>query len=138
MLVVDEYLAVRILLGEIPAEFDPDESFAIPAYRHYRLLQRVHAPGAGQLSTLLSDVDLRAIRRPGPQILQVLDPRPLLDDAAAIAAAYNAAGLLNSETLAAGLSHGRLLWFGTSRNVGKRFSEIANDLGIAVHVANGD
>ena len=134
MLIVDEYLAIRILVGDIPTEIDPDETFALPAYRHYRLLQRVHAPGTGQLTSLLDETDLAAIRRPHPEVLQILDPRPLLDDAAAIGAAYNAAGLLNGETLAAGLAHGRQLWFGTPRNIGKRLTEIAEDLDIAIHI----
>lgn len=138
MLVVDEYLALRVLIGDLPTEIDPDESFGLPAYRHYRLLQRIHAPGTGQLSSLLNDNDLAAIRRPHPEVLQILDPRPLLDDAAAIGAAYNAAGLLNGETLAAGLAHGRQLWFGSRRNIGKRLTEIAEDLQIAIHVSESD
>jgi len=134
VLVVDEYLAVRVIVGDLPDNVDPDETFGLCAYRHYRLLQRVHAPGSGQLSQLLSDTDLAAIRRPHPEVLQILDPRPLLDDAAAIGAAYNAAGLLVGETLAAGLAHGRQLWFGTARNIGKRLTEIADDMSIDIHV----
>ena len=135
MLVVDEYLAVRVLVGARPPALDPDETLALPAYRHYRLLQRVHGPGAGQLSKLLSDADRQAIRRPHPEVLQILDPRPLLDEAAAIGAAYRSAGLLVGETLAAGLVHGRKLWFGTSRNVGDRLAQIADDLGISINIA---
>lgn len=135
MLVIDEYLAVRVLVGAHPTQLDPDETLALPAYRHYRLLQRVHAPGAGQLSQLLGDTDRQAIRRPHPEVLHILDPRPLLDEAAAIGAAYRSAGLLVGETLAAGLVHGRQLWFGTRRNVGDRLAEIAGELGIAIHVA---
>lgn len=135
MLVIDEYLAVRVLVGAPPPELDLDETLALPAYRHYRLLQRIHSPGTGQLSQLLSDADQQAIRRPHPEVLQVLDPRPLLDEAAAIGAAYGSPGLLVGETLAAGLVHGRRLWFGTARNVGKRLTEIAADLGISLHVS---
>ena len=135
MLVIDEYLAVRVLVGSRPSELDDDEPLALPAYRHYRLLQRVHQPGTGQLSALLSDSDQDAIRRPHPEVLQILDPRPLLDEAAAIGARYGAAGLLVGETLAAGLTYGRQLWFGTERNVGERLALIAADLGIAIHVA---
>lgn len=134
MLVIDEYLAVRVLVGAPPAELDPDEMLAIPAYRHYRLLQHIHAPGSGQLSALLADSDLNAIRRPHPEVLEVLDPRPLLDEAAAIGAAYRSAGLLVGETLAAGLVHGRRLFYGTDRNVGVRLAEIAHDLDITIHV----
>ncbi len=135
MLVIDEYLAIRVLVGAPPPELDPDETLALPAYRHYRLLQRVHAPGSGQLSQLLSDADQQAIRRPHPEVVQILDPRPLLDEAAAIGAAYRSAGLVVGETLAAGLVHGRVLWFGNRRNVGDRLAEIAADLEIAIRVA---
>ena len=134
MLVIDEYLAVRVLVGAAPDELDLDETLVLPAYRHYRLLQRIHTPGTGQLSQILSEADEAAIRRPHPEVLQVLDPRPLLDEAAAIGAAYGSAGLLVGETLAAGLTYGRQLWFGTSRNVGRRLAEIASDLGIEIQV----
>jgi hypothetical protein len=135
VLVIDEYLAVRVLVGARPDALDDDEPLALPAYRHYRLLQRIHQPGTGQLSGLLADSDQQAIRRPHPEVLQILDPRPLLDEAAAIGARYRAAGLLVGETLAAGLTYGHQLWFGTERNVGTRLAEIAADLRITVHVA---
>lgn len=134
MLVIDEYLAVRVLVGDRPSALLEDEPLVLPAFRHYRLLQRVHQPGSGQLSRLLSESDQQAIRRPHPEVLQILDPRPLLDEAAAIGARYRSSGLLVGETLAAGLSYGRQLWFGTSRNVGVRLAEIAADLHIDVHV----
>ena len=69
-------------------------------------------------------------------MLEVLDPRPLLDEAARIAAAYGGTGLLVAETVTAALRHGKQLWFGTERNVGQRLRLIADDLGIEIHVAN--
>lgn len=39
-----------------------------------------------------------------------------------------------AETLAAGLAHGRQLWFGTPRNVGHALARIAEDLHIDVQV----
>lgn len=74
------------------------------------------------------------LRQPDPDILQILDLRPLLDDAAIIAAHYGNAGLLVAETVAAGLQYGRSQWFGTERNVGIRLAEIALDLDITIHV----
>lgn len=68
------------------------------------------------------------------EVVQVLDSRPLLDEAAAIAARYGAGGLLIAESLAAGFAHGRQLWFGTERNVGLALARIADDLRITVHV----
>jgi hypothetical protein len=37
------------------------------------------------------------------------------------------------ETLAAGLTYGHQLWFGTSRNIGRRIAEIAVNLDITIH-----
>jgi len=136
MRVIDEYLAVRVLGGDWPDEL-PDDDLALPAFRHWRLLQGVHAPSGGQLSQLLAALpggDLGVVRHPDPEILQVLDPRPLLDEAAAIAARYRAGGLLIAESLAAGRTFGHQLWFGTERNVGQSLARVAGDLGIDIHV----
>ena len=73
-----------------------------------------------------------AVSYPHPEVLQVADPRPLLDEAAQIAARYDGTGWLSAETLAAGLTWGRALWFGTERNVGPLLAAAADDLGIAV------
>ena len=56
------------------------------------------------------------------------------DCAARLAARYGGTGWLTGETLAAGLTFGRALWFGTQRNVGRLLASAADDLGIAVHV----
>lgn len=137
MIVVDEYLAVQVLGGSWPTAL-PDDDLALPSSRHWRLLQRVHRPAGGRLSQLLAALpraDLSVVRWPHPDILTVLDPRPLLDEAAAIGARYGGTGLLIAETLAAGLTYGRELWFGTDRNVGTALARAAQELGIAVNVA---
>ena len=136
MRIVDEYLAARVVVGSWPDGL-PDDDVGLTASRHWRLLQRIHKPAGGQLSTILdglSDGARMAMRYPHPEVLQVLDPRPLLDDAAALNASFNTGGLLVCESLAAALVHGRELWFGSERNVGERLSETAKTLGIAVHV----
>jgi hypothetical protein len=137
VIVVDEYLAVRVLGGSWP-EGLPDDELALPASRHWRLLQRVHSPGGRQLSRLLAALpggDLGVVRFPHPEVLSVLDPRPLLDEAASIAARYGNTGLLIAESLIAGLAYGRQLWFGNEANVGRLLARAAGELGIAVHVA---
>lgn len=136
MIVIDEYLAVDVVRGAWPDDLPDDDSLVIPSTCHYRLLQRIHGPGSGQLSAVLaqlSPADSETIRHPHPEVLQVLDPRPLLDEAASIGARYRTGGLLVTETLAAGFTYGRQLWFGTAANVGRRMAEIAADLGIAIH-----
>lgn len=137
MIIIDEYLAIRSLLGHIPDEV-PEGPRALPASTHWRLLQRIHAPGSGQLSQALAHLSpsgLAALRRPHPAVLEILDPRPLLDDAARLAAAYGGTGLLIAETITSGLHHGRQLWFGTERNVGRRLREIAEELDIDIRIA---
>lgn len=136
MIVVDEYLAIRSLLGVLPNGL-PDEPLAITTSAHWRLLQRVHAPAGGQLSQALAALpasDREALRFPQREVLEVLDPRPRLDEAAQIAARFGKTGWLIAETVTAGLTYGRQLWFGSERNVGVRLREIADDLGIEIHV----
>jgi len=137
VIVIDEYLAIRSLAGVLPTDL-PDDQPAITTSAHWRILQRIHAPGVGQLSQALGALSLpgrQTLRKPSPAVLQVLDPRPLLDPAAQIAAAYGNTGWLVSETIAAGLAYGgRQLWFGNPRNVGRRMREIADELGVAIHV----
>jgi hypothetical protein len=54
VIVVDEYLAVRVMGGSWPSGLPDAEDVLLPTSRHWRLLQRVHAPGDGQLSRLLA------------------------------------------------------------------------------------
>jgi len=76
LIVVDEHLAIRSLLGVLP-EGLPDEPLAITTSAHWRLLQRVHAPAGGPLSQALSTLpasDREALRFPHREVLDVLDP----------------------------------------------------------------
>lgn len=106
MIVIDEYLAVRVLRARWPTGL-PDDELALPAARHWRLLQALHG---GQLSRLFAGASpavVTAIRWPHPEVFSVLDPRPLLDEAAIVAARFGGTGLIVAETLAARLAHGR-------------------------------
>jgi hypothetical protein len=137
-LVIDEYLAVDVLLGDWPAGLADDDTLVLPTTRHFRLLQRVHNPGTGQLTGILDRLSATgrdSLRHPHPEVVQILDPRPLLDEAASIGARYRTGGLLMVETLAAGLAYGHQLWFGTQRNVGRRLADIAAELNIAINLA---
>ena len=136
MIVVDEYLAVRVLRARWPANL-PDDELVLPTSRHWRLLQSLHGGRGGQLSQLFEGASravVTAVRWPHPEVLQVLDPRPLLDKAAQVAASYGGTGWLVAESLAAGLAYGRELYFGTEQNVGHLLARAAGELGIAVQV----
>lgn len=103
MLVIDEYLAVRVLGGNWP-DVLPDDDLGLPAFRHRRLLQRVLAPRRRAAVPAPRCATRRGPRRrslPHPEVLQVLDPRPLFEQAASILARNGAGGLLVAETLAA-------------------------------------
>lgn len=136
MIVVDEYLAVRILRGDMPRDL-PDEDLLLPMSRHWRLLQALYGGRGGRLSrllALLSDADREALRYPHPEVIEVLDPRPYLDEAARLAARFGHTGWLIADTLAAGRHHGAL-WFGDPRNVGGLLERAAEELGIEVRLA---
>jgi hypothetical protein len=137
VIVIDEYLATRVVSGDWPAGL-PDDELALPASRHWRLLQALHGSRDGQLSRILAaltDAGRDGIRHPHPEVLSVLDPRPLLDEAAVLAGRLGGTGLLVAETLVSGLAHGSRLFFGTERNVGRLLARAAGELDIALHVA---
>lgn len=134
MIVIDEYLAVRVLFARWPQGL-PDGDVALPATRHWRLLKALLSPRAGQLPPFvdqLSPAGRDSIRQPDSDIVQVLDSRPLFDTAASIAVRYGT-GLLVAETLAAGLVYGSL-WFGAEENVGRLLRRAASELGIPVRL----
>jgi hypothetical protein len=137
VIVIDEYLAVRVIRAHWPDRL-PDDELGLPASRHWRLQQALHGGRGGQLSRLFAGASpavVNAIRWPHPDLLTVLDPRPLLDEAAILAARFGGTGLIVAETLAAGLTHGRELWFGATANIGRLLERAAGELGVAVQVA---
>jgi hypothetical protein len=95
MIVIDEYLLVRVVLGQWPVDVPDSEELILPLSRHWRLLQALHGPGTGQLSAVLASLTpsgREAIRFPHPELVQVLDARVLLDEAAQISARWGGGG----------------------------------------------
>jgi hypothetical protein len=137
VIVIDEYLAVVWCAATGPMVCP---TTTCPLYRPAGITPCCNesmTPGSGQLSAVLarlSETGRETIRHPYPEVLRILDPRPLLDEAASIGARFRTGGLLITESLAAGLAYGQALYFGTEANVGRRLNEIATALGIAVHV----
>jgi len=96
VIVIDEYLAVRVIRAHWPDRL-PDDELGLPASRHWRPLQALHGGRGGQLSRLFAGASpavVNAIRWPHPDLLTVLDPRPLLDEAAMLAARFGGTGLI--------------------------------------------
>jgi hypothetical protein len=54
MIVIDEYLLVRVVLGQWPVDVPHSEELILPLSRHWRLLQALHGPGTGRLSAVLA------------------------------------------------------------------------------------
>lgn len=136
MLVINEFLAIRVLRGDAPPDL-PDDDLLLPTSRHWRLLPALQGGRRGRLSRLLGplpEAEREALRYPHPEVLQILDPRPLFDEAAALAARFNGTGWLIAETLAAGRRHGRVLWFGEADNVGGFLRMAADELGMEIHL----
>jgi len=137
VIVIDEYLAVRVAGGDWPDGHVDSEDLVLPMSRHWRLLQPVHAPRGGNISQIMGtfhpDDALTALRVPHPEVLQILDPRPLLGEAAQLGLKCGG-GWLIDETLAAGLDHGRTMWFGSARDVCRLLASAADDLGISIHI----
>ena len=104
-MVVDVYLAIRSVLADLPEEV-PDDFLGIPVSAHWRLLQR----------------------------LEILDPRPYLEEAARIAARFRRTGWLIAENAHRWASLWPTTLFGAERNAGVRLAEIATDLGIEIHI----
>jgi hypothetical protein len=44
VIIIDEYIAVRVVSGDWPAEMPVDE-LGLPTTGHWRLLQALHKPG---------------------------------------------------------------------------------------------
>jgi hypothetical protein len=83
---------------------------------------------------MLGLADLDGLRYRHPEVLQITDLRPLLDEAVQLGARFGG-GWLIDETLAAGRQHGGTLRFGTERNAGSTLQAAAEVLGVAVHIA---
>ena len=114
-----------------------------------RICSRNAAGGAGLVTPRLTEADREIFRRitrqrpahrrrPPRRVAEPLNivrhPRPLLDQAAQLAARYGGTGLLTAETLAAGMAHGEL-YFGLAVNVGRLLERAAGEIGIAIHLA---
>lgn len=136
MIVIDESAALRLCAGTL-AGGESDGAFVLPASRHWRLLLGLHsrpaARGDDPVASLAAPARA-ALRFPGAHVFGVLDPRPLLDRAAALAVRHAPCPLPVAETVAAALHYAAPLGFGDPRNVDPRLVAIAAELRIPVHV----
>ena len=132
MQIVDEYVALRVLVGDWPSEV-PQDLLGLPYTRHWRLLSAIALPTRGQISrrlALLSPAARDALQRPHPDLLEVLDPRATSLLAADLLRTIGPTSMLIAETLAAAIHHQCAIFFGDRANAGGSVADHAAALGI--------
>lgn len=136
MQIVDEYVALRVLVGDWPPEI-PQDLLGLTYTRHWRLLSAMAVPTAGKISRRLGALSVEgraAIRRPHPDLLEVLDPRATNLLAADLLSTIGATSMLIAETLAAALHHRSAVFFGDPQNAVGPIAEHARSLGVDLTV----
>ena len=136
MRVVDEYVALRVLFGDWPAEM-PHDVLGLTYARHWRLLSTMANPTGGRISRALAALgsqDRELIRRPHPDLLEVLDPRATSLLAADLLETIGPTSILIAETLAAAIRFQSDLYFGDPQNAVGPIREHAGVFGLNIIV----
>src|SRR5579872_1862134 len=119
MHIVDEYVALRALVDDWPPEIPPD-LLGLTYTRHWRLLSAMAVPTGGRISRVLGALEAEhqeVIRRPHPDLVEVLDPRPTSLLAADLLTRIGPTSLLVAETLAAAIHFRSSIYFGDPQNM---------------------
>ncbi len=145
MILVDEFLAIRVIAGNSPEPLG-GEPAALTYGRAYRLTRALLGSGPGRLQVpgrftrlvdALGEGDQRAINEwladPDPAVLTVIDPRAYISGAAALQNTY-AVSLLQAETLAVGAEHDWPIYFGDPDSGPEPVQRAARDLGLDLRV----
>lgn len=134
MRVVDEYVALRVLAGDWPAEI-PHDVLGLTYTRHWRLLSALAIPTFGRISrglAALSGDDRERLRRPHPDLLQVLDPRDTSLLAADLLETIGPTSMLIAETLAAAIRFQSKVYVGDPQNAVGPMRKHARTLGVDI------
>jgi hypothetical protein len=137
MRIVDEYMALRVLRGDWPPEV-PEALLGLTYTRHWRLLSAMSAPTDGRISQQLAGLSpegREAVRRPHPDLIEVLDPRVTSLLAADLLETTGPTSMLIVETLAAAVHYRSAIYFGDERNAAGQMAEHAQRLGVEITIA---
>ena len=130
MVIVDDHLAILAIAGRLP-DLGATEPVATTYGFHFRMARAVaDSARAGSLSRRLADPAAalaRVMRPPGHRLL-VLDPRPSMEAAVAVAAG-DRANLLLAELVGAALHHRAAIRV-TPANKGKSWTRVMEAEGI--------
>jgi hypothetical protein len=145
MILVDEYLAIRVISESAP-DVIAEDAIALTYGRAYRLSRALLDVGPGRLQlrgrfTRLvegltpegQELLTEWLADPDPAVLSIVDPRPLIGTAAAVQNTY-AVSLLQAETLAAGAFHEWSIRFGDPDSATAVMHRAAQELGLDLSV----
>ncbi len=136
MIVVDEYLVLRVLAGAGEVDGLPDDIMGLTYLRHWRLVSTIaKSEGSGRLSRTLSHLDpsrRRFIEQPDARLLQVIDPRPLILSAGRAHSLVGGLSALMAETVAACLHHESPFYVGDRQNAVGVLADKVRSLGIDI------
>lgn len=125
---------MRVLIGDWPPEI-PRDLLGLTYTRHWRLLSSLSVPSHGRISRQLGGLSREgreAIRRPHPELVEVLDPRATSLLAAELLRTLGPTSMLIAETLAAAVHHRSEFFVGDPQNAAGKMSEDALALGVEV------
>ena len=147
MILVDEYLAIRIISGN-PPEGLGSAIAGLTYSRAYRLTRALSASGPGRLRVRgrftrlvdgLGELDQRVLHEwlgnPNPAVLEIIDPRAFIRTTAALQNTY-ALSLLQAETLAASADQEWPIRFGDPDSASVAVHRAARELGLDLAVQN--
>lgn len=138
MIVVDEYLLLRVLSSTDVVEGLPDDTLGLTYLRHWRMVSTIATgAGTGRLSRLLDQLDLsrqRFIEQPDARLVQIIDPRALVLSAARAHALSGGLSALMAETVAACLHYESPFYVGDSQNAKGLLSSKMRTLGVEIIV----
>ncbi|MGH9042139.1 MAG: hypothetical protein ACRDZ3_18120 [Acidimicrobiia bacterium] len=148
MVLVDEFLAIRVISGSRPAGLGVGP-VRLTYGRTYRLTRALSTSGAGRLQVrgrftrlveALGDADRRVLdewlANPDPSVLSIIDPRAFIRMAAALQNTY-AISLLQAETLAAAAGQEAPIRFGDPDSAPAPVQRAVRELGLDLAILTG-
>lgn len=117
-----------------PAEI-PHDVLGLTYARHWRLLSAMANPSAGRISrglAALSGEDRERLRRPHPDLIEVLDPRATSLLAADLLETTGPTSMLIAETMAAAIRQQSEIYVGDPQNAVGPMRKHARTLGVEI------
>ena len=136
MIVVDEYVVLKVVArpGEISGL--PDETMGLTYLRHWRLVSTLAKnEGAGRLSRAMAQLSPRRkrfIEQPDVRLVQIIDPRPLIVSAGRAHGLTGGLSALMAETVAACLHYESAFYVGDPQNANGALADKVRSLGIDI------